>query len=36
VLQAVINLVDQGMSRQEAVETPRIFSWGRAAALTGS
>jgi gamma-glutamyltranspeptidase/glutathione hydrolase len=28
-LQAVINLVDHGMSLQEAVEAPRVFSWGQ-------
>lgn len=29
VMQAVVNLVDHGMSLQEAVEAPRIFTWGR-------
>jgi gamma-glutamyltranspeptidase / glutathione hydrolase len=28
VLQAVLNIVDHGMSVQEAVEAPRVFSWG--------
>ncbi len=28
VLQAVLNMVDHGMSVQEAVEAPRVFSWG--------
>lgn len=28
-LQAVINLVDHGMTLQEAVEAPRVFSWGQ-------
>lgn len=27
-MQAVINLIDHGMSLQEAVEAPRIFTWG--------
>src|SRR3546814_229465 len=31
VLQAVLNLVDHGMSLQEAVEAPRVFSWGQEA-----
>lgn len=31
VLQAVLNLVDHGMSVQEAVEAPRVFSWGQEA-----
>ena len=31
--QAVINLVDHGMSLQEAVEAPRIFSWGQEAEM---
>lgn len=30
-LQAVINLVDHGMTLQEAVEAPRVFSWGQEA-----
>jgi len=33
VLQAVINIVDHGMSLQEAVEAPRIFSWGQEAEI---
>lgn len=32
-LQAVINLVDHGMSLQEAVEAPRVFSWGQEAEI---
>ncbi|MGB3865961.1 MAG: gamma-glutamyltransferase [Xanthobacteraceae bacterium] len=28
VLQAVLNIVDHGMSVQEVVEAPRVFSWG--------
>ena len=28
-MQAVINLIDHGMSLQEAVEAPRIFTWGQ-------
>ena len=28
VLQAVLNIVDHGMSIQEVVEAPRVFSWG--------
>src|SRR5690606_7442917 len=31
VLQAVLNMVDHGMSVQEAVEAPRVFSWGQEA-----
>src|SRR5690606_22602104 len=27
-MQGVINLIDHGMSLQEAVEAPRIFTWG--------
>lgn len=27
-LQAVLNIVDHGMSLQEAVEAPRVFTWG--------
>jgi gamma-glutamyltranspeptidase / glutathione hydrolase len=33
VLQAVINLVDHRMSLQEAVEAPRVFSWGQEAEI---
>ena len=33
VLQAVVNIVDHGMSLQEAVEAPRIFSWGQEAEI---
>ncbi len=32
-LQAVINLVDHGMTLQEAVEAPRVFSWGQEAEI---
>jgi gamma-glutamyltranspeptidase/glutathione hydrolase len=32
-LQAVINIVDHGMSLQEAVEAPRVFSWGQEAEI---
>jgi gamma-glutamyltranspeptidase / glutathione hydrolase len=32
-LQAVINLVDHQMSLQEAVEAPRVFSWGQEAEI---
>ncbi|WP_245513167.1 gamma-glutamyltransferase [Enterovirga rhinocerotis] len=32
-MQAVLNLVDHGMSVQEAVEAPRVFSWGQEAEL---
>lgn len=32
-MQAVINLVDHGMSLQEAVEAPRVFSWGQEAEI---
>ncbi len=28
-LQAAINLIDHGMTLQEAVEAPRVFSWGQ-------
>ncbi|WP_343060883.1 gamma-glutamyltransferase [Aquamicrobium lusatiense] len=28
-MQGVINLIDHGMSLQEAVEAPRIFTWGQ-------
>lgn len=28
-MQAVINLIDHGMSVQEAVEAPRVFTWGQ-------
>ncbi|EUB99849.1 gamma-glutamyltransferase [Rhizobium sp. CF080] len=28
-MQAVINLIDHGMSIQEAVEAPRVFTWGQ-------
>lgn len=28
-MQAVINLIDHGMSLQEAVEAPRVFTWGQ-------
>jgi gamma-glutamyltranspeptidase / glutathione hydrolase len=28
VLQAVLNIVDHGMTVQEVVEAPRVFSWG--------
>ena len=28
-MQAVINLIDHGMTLQEAVEAPRIFTWGQ-------
>ena len=31
--QAVINLIDHGMSIQEAVEAPRVFTWGQEAEL---
>ena len=31
VLQAVLNLIDHKMSMQEAVEAPRVFSWGQEA-----
>ncbi|MGL4285931.1 MAG: gamma-glutamyltransferase family protein, partial [Phreatobacter sp.] len=30
-MQAVLNLVDHGMSVQEAVEAPRVFTWGQEA-----
>jgi len=33
VLQAVLNLVDHKMSLQEAVEAPRVFSWGQEAEI---
>ncbi|WP_207767961.1 gamma-glutamyltransferase, partial [Methylobacterium frigidaeris] len=32
-LQAVLNLVDHGMSLQEAVEATRIFTWGEEAEI---
>ncbi|WP_246775382.1 gamma-glutamyltransferase [Methylobacterium aquaticum] len=32
-LQAVLNLVDHGMSLQEAVEAPRVFTWGEEAEI---
>lgn len=32
-LQAVLNIVDHGMSLQEAVEAPRVFSWGEEAEM---
>ena len=28
-MQTVLNIVDHGMSLQEVVEAPRVFSWGR-------
>jgi gamma-glutamyltranspeptidase/glutathione hydrolase len=28
VLQAVLNIVDHGMTVQEVVEAPRVFNWG--------
>ncbi|MGE3649323.1 MAG: gamma-glutamyltransferase [Reyranellaceae bacterium] len=31
--QAVINMIDHGMSIQEAVEAPRVFTWGQEAEL---
>jgi gamma-glutamyltranspeptidase/glutathione hydrolase len=31
--QAVINIIDHGMSIQEAVEAPRVFTWGQEAEL---
>ena len=33
VFQAILNLVDHGMSLQEAVEAPRLFTWGQEAEL---
>jgi len=33
VLQAVLNMVDHGMGVQEAVEAPRVFSWGQEAEI---
>lgn len=32
-MQAVLNLVDHGMSVQEAVEAPRVFTWGQEAEI---
>lgn len=32
-MQAVLNIVDHGMSIQEAVEAPRVFTWGQEAEL---
>ncbi len=32
-MQAVLNIVDHGMSLQEAVEAPRVFTWGQEAEL---
>jgi gamma-glutamyltranspeptidase/glutathione hydrolase len=32
-LQAAINLIDHGMTLQEAVEAPRVFSWGQEAEI---
>jgi gamma-glutamyltranspeptidase/glutathione hydrolase len=32
-LQAVLNIVDHGMSLQEAVEAPRVFTWGEEAEM---
>jgi gamma-glutamyltranspeptidase / glutathione hydrolase len=33
VFQFILNLVDHGMSLQEAVEAPRLFTWGQEAEL---
>lgn len=33
VMQAVVNMIDHGMSVQEAVEAPRLFTWGQEAEL---
>ncbi|WP_204316185.1 gamma-glutamyltransferase, partial [Serratia marcescens] len=30
-MQAVLNFVDHGMNVQEAVEAPRVFTWGQEA-----
>lgn len=35
-MQAVLNLVDHGMSVQEAVEAPRVFTWGQEAEIERS
>ncbi|KFC65312.1 Gamma-glutamyltranspeptidase precursor [Bosea sp. LC85] len=35
-MQAVLNLVDHGMSVQEAVEAPRVFTWGPEAEIERS
>lgn len=32
-MQAVLNIVDHGMGIQEAVEAPRVFTWGQEAEL---
>ncbi|TCR65538.1 gamma-glutamyltransferase [Bosea sp. BK604] len=32
-MQAVLNLVDHGMSPQEAAEAPRVFTWGQEAEI---
>jgi len=32
-MQAAINIIDHGMSLQEAVEAPRVFSWGQEAEI---
>ncbi len=33
VMQSVVNFIDHGMSVQEAVEAPRLFTWGQEAEL---
>ncbi|WP_084462676.1 gamma-glutamyltransferase [Oceanibaculum pacificum] len=33
VFQFIVNMVDHGMSLQEAVEAPRLFSWGQEAEI---
>ncbi|BBK41077.1 gamma-glutamyltransferase [Allostella vacuolata] len=33
VFQAILNIVDHGMSLQEAVEAPRLFTWGQEAEM---